>query len=317
MRQFSAAVSIPAIGTYKIYNIYKKEDIYMEGKITYYGRNHELYPQKLHNLADAPKGIYAKGQLPDPKKPSAAIVGARMCSEYGRIQAYEIARFLSAHGVQIISGLARGIDGHAHQGALKGGTPTFAVLGCGLDTCYPRQHIGLWKQIQEDGGGILSEYPICTPPLKAYFPQRNRIISGLADLVIIIEAKAKSGSLITADCALEQGKMVYALPGRIWDDLSYGCNYLIAQGAGILYSPECLLEELHIDKNKNRRQKINFGLASDLKLVYSGLGFEPKKLDDLSKELQIPLEKLANLLLQLELEGLVEQIGKNQYRKIM
>lgn len=287
----------------------------MEETIAYYPKSHEFYPEKLRTLTDAPKGIYVKGHLPDPKKPSVAIVGARLCSAYGKMQAYEIAKYLSGYGVQIISGLARGIDGHAHRGALAGGTPTFAVLGCGLDICYPRQHIGLWKQIQEKGGGILSEYPICTPPLKAYFPQRNRIISGLADLVIVIEAKKHSGSLITADCALEQGKYVYALPGRIWDELSYGCNYLIAQGAGILYSPECILDELHIDKKKNHQQKINFGLASDLKLVYSVLGFEPKKLDDLSKELQIPSEKLAELLLKLELEGYVQQERMNYYRK--
>lgn len=287
----------------------------MEEKITYYPKTHERYPEKLQQLTDSPKGIYVKGNLPSPKQPSVAIVGARMCSNYGQVQAYEIAKYLSAHGVQIISGLARGVDGYAHQGALKGGTPTFAVLGCGLDTCYPRQHIGLWKQIQEEQGGILSEYPICTPPLKAYFPQRNRIISGLADLVIVIEAKKKSGSLITADCALEQGKSVYALPGRIWDELSFGCNYLIAQGAGILYSPECILEELHIDRKKNNQRKINLGLASDLKLVYSGLGFEPKKLDDLSKELQIPPEKLAESLLKLELEGYIEQVRMNYYRK--
>lgn len=287
----------------------------MEQKIEYYPKSHLLFPDRLRVLPDAPKGIYVKGTLPDPKKPSVAIVGARMCSDYGRTQAYEIARYLSEHGVQIISGLAIGIDGFAHQGALKGGTPTFAVLGCGLDTCYPRQHIGLWQQIQEENGGILSEYPICTPPLKAYFPQRNRIISALADLVIVIEAKKKSGSLITADCALEQGKTVYAVPGRIWDELSYGCNYLIAQGAGILYSPECILEELHIDKKENKQQKINFSLASDLKLVYSVLGFEPKKLDDLSKELQIPPEKLAELLLKLELEGYIQQVRKNYYRK--
>lgn len=291
-----------------------KEKLY-GNKIRYYEKNNVDFPAKLRELTDVPKGIYVKGHLPDPSKPTAAIVGARVCSDYGRTQAYEIAKYLSSYGVQIISGLARGVDGYAHQGALEGGTPTFAVLGCGLDTCYPRQHIALWKEIQDKDGGILSEYPICTPPLKAYFPQRNRIISGLADLVIVIEAKKKSGSLITADCALEQGKNVYALPGRIWDELSYGCNYLIAQGAGILYSPECILEELHIDKKRVQEEKINFSLASEMKLVYSVLGFEPKKLDDLSKELQIPPEKLSESLLQLELEGLIRQVRKNYYRK--
>lgn len=290
-----------------------------EDKITYYAKQHDLYPRKLLTLADAPKGIYVKGNLPSGNKPTVAIVGARMCSEYGRVQAYEIAKYLSAHGVQVISGLARGIDGHAHRGALEGGTPTFAVLGCGLDICYPRQHIGLWQEILEHGGGILSEYPLCTPPLRAYFPQRNRIISGLADLVLVIEAKEKSGSLITADCALEQGKTVYALPGRIWDALSFGCNYLISQGAGILYSPECILEELHIDKSttadKILEKKINFSLASDLKLVYSCLSLSPKGIDQLSVELGMPISRISELLLTLELEGFIEQSGGNQFVK--
>lgn len=288
----------------------------MEEKIRYYRKDMDFYPEKLRMIPDPPKGIYAKGQLPDPKKPSAAIVGARMCSEYGRTQAYTLAKYLSEYGVQIISGLARGIDGYAHKGALEGGTPTFAVLGCGLDVCYPRQHKGLWNEILTKNGGILSEYPICTPPLRAYFPQRNRIISGLADIVIVIEAKERSGSLITADCALEQGKTVYALPGRIWDDLSYGCNYLIAQGAGILYSPECILEELHIDKCEFQKEKINLGLASDLKLVYSCLGFEPKNIDELSEKTGIPLGKLSENLLQLELEGYIHQVTKDYYRKL-
>lgn len=287
----------------------------IEEKILYYEKNHAMYPERLKYLDKEPKGIYVKGNMPDFNKPIAAIVGARVCSDYGRTQAYEIAKCLSLYGVQIVSGLAIGIDGYAHRGALAGGTPTFAVLGCGLDICYPRQHIGLWREIQQKQGGILSEYPICTPPVKMNFPQRNRIISGLADIVIVIEAKKKSGSLITADFALEQGKTVYAVPGRIWDDLSYGCNYLIGQGAGILYSPECILDELHIDKNEIKQQKINFSLASDLKLVYSVLGFEPKNIDDLSKELQIPVEKLVNLLLQLELEGYILQVRKNYYRK--
>lgn len=287
----------------------------MEKNIIYYQKENSLFPPKLSAISDAPKGIYVKGNLPDPNKPAVAIVGARMCSDYGQSQAYKLAKYLSEHGVQIISGLARGIDGYAHQGALEGGTPTFAVLGCGLDTCYPRQHIGLWTQILQENGGILSEYPLCTPPLKGYFPQRNRIISGLADIVIVIEAKAKSGSLITADCALEQGKTVYALPGRIWDDLSYGCNYLIAQGAGILYSPECILEELHIDKNESQKEKINLGLACDLKLVYSCLGFEPKNVDEISEKLQIPQDHLSEYLVQLELEGYIQQVSKNYYRK--
>ncbi len=289
------------------------EGVSMEPKIKYYRKKQGEFPEKLLHISDTPKGIYCMGTMPDPKKPVVAIVGARMCSAYGKSQAFSFAKKLSEHGVQIISGMAKGIDGHAHQGAMEGGTPTYAVMGCGLDYCYPPEHQDLRKRILESGGGLLSEYPICTPPLRAYFPQRNRIISALSDLVLIIEAKEKSGSLITADCALEQGKNVFALPGRVGDSLSFGCNRLIAQGAGIAYSVECILEELHIDKTKGDGEKKKIILASDLNLVYSCLDLSPKSMDQLSHELGMPMGTLSELLLQLELEGYIEQFGRNQF----
>lgn len=141
-----------------------------------------------------------------------AIVGARTCSRYGAYQAYEFAKALAGYGVQIISGLARGIDGCAHRGALDAGGATFAVLGCGVDICYPRQNQDLYQRIVSGGGGILSEFPQGTPPYAGNFPRRNRIISALADLILVVEARKKSGSLITANCGLEQGKAV--LPCR-------------------------------------------------------------------------------------------------------
>lgn len=289
------------------------EETDMKHKIYYYRNEQELFPEKLLHIHDAPKGIYCMGTLPDPEKPAVAIVGARMCSAYGKKYALDFAEELSRHGVQIISGMARGVDGYAHRGAIQGGTPTFAVMGCGLDYCYPPEHQVLREQILEMGGGILTEYPVCTPPLRAYFPQRNRIISGLADLVLIIEAKKQSGSLITADCALEQGKNVYALPGRVGDALSYGCNHLIAQGAGIAASVECILEELHIDKSKGGREGKKIILASELNLVYSCLDLSPKSIEQLSMELDMPIGILSELLLQLELEGYIEQFGRNQF----
>lgn len=290
----------------------------MSREILYYKKKQKQYPGKLRQIPDPPEGIYVKGRLPDPARPSAAIVGARLCSNYGKKQAYEIARFLAGYGVQIISGLARGVDGHAHEGALAGGGQTFAVLGCGLDICYPAEHRNLAERIIGQQGGILSEYPVCTPPRPLHFPQRNRIISGLADLVVIVEAKEKSGSLITADCALEQGKNVCAVPGRVGDALSLGCNRLIAQGAGIVFSPECLLSELHIMKIKEGTQKENFnlGLASKLKLVYSCLDFEPQNLDAICGKTGMTIGQVSEILLKLELEGLIDQSGKNNYVKI-
>lgn len=289
----------------------------MEEKIQYYKKKEKQYPEKLRQIPDPPEGIYCMGTLPDPNKPAVAVVGARMCSPYGRQQALQFARELSENGVQVISGLARGIDGYGHRGALEGNTPTYAVMGCGLDHCYPAEHRNLQNDILAQGGGILSEYPICTPPLRAYFPQRNRIISGLADLILVVEAKKKSGSLITADCALEQGKTVYAIPGRNGDALSYGCNQLISQGAGIAYCVECILEEMHIDKTKGGGEEKKIGLATDLKLVYSVLDLTPKPMDQLASELQMSVAVLSERLLRLELDGYIEQIGTNSFiRKV-
>mgnify|MGYP000797206482 CR=1 FL=1 len=189
------------------------------------------------------------GSFPDDAKPTAAIVGARLCSPYGRIQAFNYGKFLSEHGVQVISGMAAGIDAEGHKGALEGGTPTFAVLGNGVDICYPSSSRGIYRRIPEKNGGIISEYEPGTKGRAYYFPARNRIISGLSDAVLVMEARVRSGSLITADMALEQGKDVYALPGPLDSPLSAGCNHLIQQGAGILLNPKNLLEEWGIETN--------------------------------------------------------------------
>lgn len=286
-------------------------------KVYYYKKKHEQYPEKFRELYDAPEGIYVQGELPEPGRPAVAVVGARMCSNYGKKQAYAFGKYLAQHGVAVISGLARGVDGYAHEGALDGGGKTYAVLGCGLDHCYPAEHKMLWSRIVESGGGIISEFPMCTPPQPWMFPKRNRLISALSDLVLVVEAKEKSGSLITADCALEQGKTVYAVPGRVDDKLSFGCNRLIFQGAGIAFSPECLLSELHIDstKEKSKNEKIKFGLASDLNLVYSCLDFEPQNLDEIVRQTDMSLARVSEILLRLELDGYVQQAGKNKFVK--
>ena len=275
------------------------------------------YPQKLNNYPKMPEILFAKGNLPDAKKPTAAIVGARACSPYGRIQAFRYAKILSSAGVQIISGMAYGIDAEAHKGALEGGTPTYAVLAGGVDICYPSGNRPLYARILRENGGILSEQP---PGMRArnYFsPARNRIISGLADLVLIVEAREKSGSLITAQWALDQGKIVYAVPGPVNEALSMGCHKLIYDGAGIAYSPEILLRELGLNcENKVKSpEKNDLGLASDLKLVYSCLDLRPKSTDFLIQKTGLPPEKIGSLLLELKLSGLVREIGRHYYIK--
>lgn len=247
--------------------------------------------------------------------PAVAIVGARMCTPYGKNQAYRFAAELARQGVQIISGLAQGIDSMAHEGALSVvGGKTFGVLGCGLDVVYPRQNAGLYKRVAQNGG-LISEFPEGMPPKAANFPQRNRLISGLADIVLVIEAREKSGSLITVDFALEQGRSVYALPGRVDDALSQGCNRLIAQGAGIACSPDMLLEELKIERNRTAcvEERNNFGLASDLELVYSCLDFEPKSVQAIQETCGMPTLQLLQVLVELEIKGMAREIMKSYY----
>ena len=275
------------------------------------------YPQKLNNYPKMPEILFAKGNLPDAKKPTAAIVGARACSPYGRIQAFRYAKILSSAGVQIISGMAYGIDAEAHKGALEGGTPTYAVLAGGVDICYPSGNRPLYARILRENGGILSEQPPGMRARNYFFPARNRIISGLADLVLIVEAREKSGSLITAQWALDQGKIVYAIPGPVNEALSMGCHKLIYDGAGIAYSPEILLRELGLNcENKVKSpEKNDLGLASDLKLVYSCLDLRPKSTDFLIQKTGLPPEKIGSLLLELKLSGLVREIGRHYYIK--
>ena len=203
----------------------------------------EKYPERLEQIPDAPYGLYFRGKLPVKERPSVAIIGARNCSEYGRRMAQYFGRELAMAGVQIISGMARGIDGISQMAALEMDGYSLGVLGCGVDICYPAENRALYEVLRKQGG-ICSEYPPGTEPRNNLFPPRNRIISGFSDAVLVIEAKSRSGTLITVDMALEQGREVYALPGRVTDALSEGCNHLIHQGANIAFSAEDMIRSL-------------------------------------------------------------------------
>ena len=203
----------------------------------------EVYPQKLRCIPDPPFGLFVKGNLPDESRPGIAMVGARACSEYGKAVARKFAAELASYGVQVISGMARGIDSVSQQACLEAGGRTFAVLGNGVDICYPGELKGLYNEIQKYGG-LISFYAPGMPPAAGNFPPRNRIISGLSDVVLVVEARRKSGTLITVDMALEQGREVAVVPGRITDELSQGCYDLIKQGASMIMETEQLLELL-------------------------------------------------------------------------
>ena len=286
-------------------------------------RGEEQYPRCLMDYPNMPEELYVEGELPDPGKPSVAIVGSRMCSPYGRIQAFRFARVLSEHGVQVISGLAKGIDSEAHKGALAGGTQTFAILGCGLDIPYPKGNQMLKQRILERGGGLITEYPYGSPPIHYHFPIRNRIISGLSDLVLVVEARKKSGSLITASYALDQGKPVYAVPGEIHADLSEGPNRLIFDGAGTAICPEVILSELGIacetGKTNDRENVSDYhhssGMPSERERILDAIGDGVKTVNQISRELSVPAGNICSEIARMELEETVYSVGGGHYAK--
>ena len=290
----------------------------MEGKQTEIRKitiNSKEYPMRLKKLSGMPKELYVIGNLPEDHAPTAAVVGARMCSDYGKRQAHCYAKVLAEYGIQVISGMALGIDTQGHLGALEAQKPTYAVLGSGVDVCYPAANRKLYNQILENGGGIISEFPPGMPPKAGHFPARNRIISALADVVLIVDARDRSGSLITAGFALDQGKAVYALPGQVDQSLSQGCNQLIFDGAGIAWCPEILLGEWGIfpEKKEKAGEKKNLGLARDLELVYSCLDLRPENLDYFIQKTGFSAGKTSGLLMQLQVLGLASEVGRQHY----
>ena len=276
----------------------------------------KVYPRKLRYINQMPYALYYKGHLPGDEV-SVAIVGARKCSEYGRYLAKELGEKLAENNVSVISGLAYGIDCAAHAGALKGQGKTFGVLGCGVDICYPASAMNLYGNMIKSSGGVLSEYAPGTQPLSQFFPARNRIISGLADIVVVVEARLRSGSLITADCAIDQGKDVYAFPGRITDKNSQGTNRLIYQGAGILDDIDKFLEDVnlkHGSRECSRKEK-NFLLEKEEAMLYSVLDFEPKYLDTIIEETGFSVTQVLALIDTLKRKKLVKEVYKNYFSK--
>ena len=259
-----------------------------------YGRSTELYREETGQcdrsaelrargaeFHDRGQELFEPGTGPEgAREPAAAIIGARLASGYGREQARRFSRRLSSRGITIISGMAMGIDGIAQKAALDAGGKTCAVLGCGVDICYPEENRDLYERLLKEGG-LISEYPPGMPPQAKLFPQRNRIISGLSDLVLVIEARKQSGTLITVDMALEQGREVFALPGRVSDALSDGCNRLIRQGAGAATCPEDILEYFY-GPGSEEAGKCKRKAAEDPQKVHgkpgrTGMGEKPEK----------------------------------------
>lgn len=286
--------------------------------ISFVSQEMERYPDKLRYIHNPPYSIYFKGDLPDEHRRAVAIVGARRCSEYGRNMAEKLGEQLAKYQIPVISGMAMGVDSYGHIGALRGKGKTFAVLGCGVDICYPAAHKQLYQEIL-DNGGIISEYPPGTEARPQLFPARNRIISALSDTIVLVEAKEKSGSLITADFALEQGKDIFAFPGRATDELSFGCNALIRQGAGIITSVDSFLADIGVlGQNECRQESLfekfpNFFLEKEESMVYSCLDLRPRSLEEISFRTGIKTQYLTSLIQGMIEKGVLKETFRNYY----
>ncbi|MCR4955963.1 MAG: DNA-processing protein DprA [Lachnospiraceae bacterium] len=282
--------------------------------VSFIGKGEKGFPQKLLLCPDPPVGLFYRGRLPRQEQKTIAIVGARACSRYGEHYAKKISEALVDSGAQVISGLARGIDGYATEAAVERKGRAFAVLAGGVEMIYPPEHYNLYHKTIAYGGAI-SEYPVGIKPAKGMFPRRNRIISGLADAVIIIEAREKSGSFITADYALEQGRDIYVLPGRVDDPLSAGCNRYIREGAGIITSIKELLLDLGLKGIEtgapDKKEKII--LEKQESLVYAFLSLVPKGLDEIIAESGMDVKSVIDTLFKLVEMGLAEECYKNQF----
>lgn len=307
------------------------------------------FPIKLQNIPDAPFCIYYKGKLPGNETPAVAVIGARECSQYGEYVANELGKMLGEQGIQVISGMAKGIDGICQFAALETGGISYGVLGCGVDICYPKTNRRLYEKLIQKGG-ILSTYPPGTQPQARLFPPRNRIVSGLADVLVVIEARQKSGTYITVEMALEQGKDIYAVPGRVTDRLSDGCNKMLKEGAHVFLSPHDFLldlqelmplqmsklqewrtkefskhrmqESLQNTEEGQQQAEVNFGLQDmGEKEILEVLDFYPQSIEQISRQLfqkyhiEEKVEELTTKLMYLCLFGLAKQESSGWFTK--
>lgn len=272
------------------------------------------YPFSLKEISNPPETIYVKGNLPHKDRICFAIVGTRKYSLYGKQIAQEMATSLSEAGLIIVSGLAPGIDSFAHLAAVRLKKPTIAVLGTGIDikSIYPKSNIWLIKEILKEGGCLISEYPPGTHGSKFTFPQRNRIIAGLSSGVVVIEAKQKSGSLITAQYAFSQNKKVFAVPGSIYSSNSKGCHFLIKKGAKLAESAQDILQEFNIPQNFST-EETSMPDTKEEKTILKALSIQSMHIDQIVKKTGFPVSLVNKTLAILESEGKVKNLGGNNY----
>ncbi len=325
----AVAASVPGV-TDKVAVVQQSQDFRdeLQGIETYQVTVRTLadadYPQALRWIVDPPSVLYMRGQLSPSHQLAVAVIGSRKPSPYGKMSAQRFSQTLAEHGYTVVSGLARGIDSLAHQGALKAGGQTLAVLGSGINMVYPPENQRLCEQICSQGA-VLSEFPLHTKPDRWNFPRRNRIISGLSLGILVIEAAASSGSLHTARHALDQGREVFAVPGRINDPNSRGTNGLIKKGAKLVESIDDILDELpeavRISAQRVRKIEASLEAVPGSELLPAPADLSPQEaqilallaptethIDAISETSQLPVHVVAGILLTLELRGLVQQL---------
>jgi DNA processing protein len=296
------------------------------------------YPQQLLTIADPPLLLYVSGDPETLSRPALAVVGARSASQAGAENARAFARFLSANGWCVVSGLAEGIDAAAHEGALSAGPEgggTIAVIGCGIDIVYPAHHTNLSERIARSGA-LVSEYALGQTPRRHHFPQRNRLVAGLARGVLVVEAARNSGSLITARLAAESGREVFAIPGSIHSPLARGCHALIRQGAKLVETAQDITDELAAlpsasdgkspktaqaaaqrSRAYTRRSAATpVNLHDDARIALEALGYDPVDLDTLYERTSMPISTLNTLLLEWELGGIVERLPGGRFQRL-
>lgn len=300
----------------------KRELEYMDangiGMVTYHSRE---YPKRLMNIESKPYALFVKGTLPQEGRKTVALIGSRQCTEYGRVVTEMFATGLAKRGVDIVSGMAWGIDGIGQMSAINAGGFSYAVLGCGVDEIYPRKNNQLYERLIVSGNGVISEYIPRTRAEARRFPPRNRIISGLCDVLLVVEARHKSGTLITVDMATEQGKNVMIVPGRITDPLSVGCLELLREGALLALNVDDVLNELGIGDEEGNQLSLDMDilLADDTDMptdndnmqqrVLAHLGLDPKSSETLAAELSVDASGLLTVLTRLELHGLIKEVS--------
>ena len=304
------------IRAYEKFDLKKEFDLIKKHGVEVISAQDPSYPACLQEIPDSPVILYVKGTL-EKNRPAIAMVGSRRASFYGLATAEKFSGRLAELGIIIVSGMARGIDAAAHRGSLKAKGLTYAVLGCGLSHVYPPEHKKLFEEIAQNGA-VISEFSMETKPFAYNFPRRNRIISGLALGVVVVEASQKSGALITADFALEQGREVFAVPGKVDNPLSQGVNNLIKQGAKLMTSVDDILEELkpnlkqYIKSVKKDTEEVSrtpaASLSEEESRLYSDIDRQGTHIDELAALSGLPVSRTMAVLLNLELKQKIKQL---------